>query len=82
VSIWWRSDFFVGDALLDAQHRQLLRLCASAELLNEVCVDAQVHFATEEELLKRWEWPDLRLKHILGEDMKFAPYFAHQAGAA
>jgi len=75
--IEWRAEYSVGDALLDAQHKKLLSLCAKAEaligqtiieeasdkfheLLNEISVYAQVHFATEEGLLKRLNYPDLK----------------------
>jgi len=75
--IEWRPEYSVGDAMLDAQHKSLLNLCAKAEaligqertqeldekfsdLLNDIRVYAQVHFATEEDLLRQLKYEDVK----------------------
>lgn len=75
MRIKWEDRFSVGDATLDLQHRELLRLCGEAEsclhddslrgrerfheLLNDMAAFAARHFRAEEALLARCGYPDL-----------------------
>jgi hemerythrin len=69
----WKAAYCIGHPLLDEQHRTFFALCKEAEacrtdrspegrgkfhtLLNELVVYARRHFATEESLLARHDYP-------------------------
>lgn len=71
----WDERYSVGHALLDRQHRQLLRICNELaacverntpdsdakfhEILHELSAYAREHFSAEEALLKRLGFPRL-----------------------
>lgn len=75
TDILWDSSFSVGHAVLDNQHKKLLRLCnelsACVEsnsgdadstfhgILHELTAYAREHFSTEEAILKKHGYPQL-----------------------
>lgn len=86
--IMWDSDFSVGVDRLDADHIVLISLInhihevgqsasdetAMARILEVLIEQARTHFRREEELLEKWDYPDLdaHIKHhqILMEQLK------------
>lgn len=71
----WQDCYNVGNAVIDQQHKNMLRLCSQAarcqesagpesremfhDILHEMAVCARVHFVTEEELLLASNYPML-----------------------
>lgn len=71
----WNPSYSIGNDLLDRQHARLLDLCRHAEqymteqggeaeeqlheLLHQLATYADVHFATEEEVLRKCGYPNL-----------------------
>ena len=67
----WRDDYNINVAVIDKQHRRLadlvnqlhealqsdLSAAASRERLHELIAFARLHFATEEELMLKYEYP-------------------------
>jgi hemerythrin len=88
--IIWDSSYSVGDSTLDGHHKKLLALtnrladCAGEhspqadsqfhEILNELAVYARLHFAAEEKLLSRCNYPLLTMHRE--EHAKFEKWLA------
>jgi hemerythrin-like metal-binding protein len=70
----WKDEYNINVAVIDKQHRRLADLvsqlhqalrsdpsaAASRERLHELIGFARLHFATEEELMLKYEYPDYR----------------------
>jgi hemerythrin len=85
TSFRWHPKYSIGHPLLDAQHQQLLSLCAQAqsclcstgtqgagkfhELLNDLVRYSEIHFKTEEDLLASIGYP--RLDEHIDEHHKY-----------
>jgi hemerythrin len=70
----WSENLSVGNAVLDDQHKQLLSLCEKAAgllehkgdnkkehfhaVLNDLFAASSLHFKTEEDLLRKHEYPN------------------------
>jgi hemerythrin len=75
--ITWTNDFSVGVATIDEQHRRLIEMInrlvkesqattqseTVSDLLTEMTKYAQEHFATEEDLMQQYNYPDLE-EHV------------------
>lgn len=92
----WDTNYSVGSTKLDAQHKKLLALCNALadcaddaspqadskfhEILNELAVYSREHFAAEEKMLVRCNYPLLN-KHKI-EHAKFNELIAEKLVAA
>lgn len=90
AKIIWDSSYSVGDSTLDGHHRKLLALtnaladCAGEsgpqadsqfhEILNELAVYTREHFAAEEKMLTRCNYPLLTMHK--NEHAKFEKWLA------
>lgn len=92
AKIIWDSSYSVGDSTLDGHHKKLLALtnaladCAGEsspqadsqfhEILNELAVYTREHFAAEEKVLTRCNYPLLTMHK--GEHAKFVQWLAEK----
>ena len=75
--VTWSDEYNVNVGTIDAQHQEMLKLAnnlhASAEsgedkdnlhdMLSKLVDYTRMHFATEEELMKKHDYPDYRRHH-------------------
>jgi hemerythrin-like metal-binding protein len=67
--VGWDTSLETGDALIDAQHREVFELIAKLEVLpsddpavildvaGQIMEHVDVHFSMEEDLMRRWSYP-------------------------
>jgi hemerythrin len=71
----WLNSYSVGNETLDSQHKKLLKMCRKLrdcltdnskqgdalfhEILNDLAVYAEIHFSTEEKMLRKVNYPEL-----------------------
>lgn len=78
----WKDDYSVGVSQIDDEHMKLIRMINKAydsvtnmkeqevllELVEDMKAYAAVHFATEEELMNKHNYPDLKEHKIAHDD--------------
>jgi len=82
VEFEWNDSLRIGDETLDRQHRDIIRVInrfldlaphepgseAVSDILNELIRYAREHFEAEEELLEKYDYPELEAHRLEHED--------------
>jgi hemerythrin-like metal-binding protein len=95
----WKDEYNVNVAVMDRQHRRLAELVSklgaalqakgarsqASEVLSELIAFTRLHFATEEELMLKYAYPDYQAhqaehKVVLGQMNKLADQLAQDSG--